>query len=47
MFPKDKQGFSVDNQYFVGNSGLLVKPVTDPNVEKTEVYLPEAQVCVL
>ncbi|KAF8608373.1 glycoside hydrolase family 31 protein [Ceratobasidium sp. AG-I] len=43
MFPQDKQGFSVDNQYYIGNSGLLVKPVTDPGVEKTEVYIPEAQ----
>lgn len=45
MFPKDKQGFAVDNQYYIGSSGLLVKPVTDPGVEKTEVYLPESQVC--
>ncbi|QRW12630.1 glycoside hydrolase family 31 protein [Ceratobasidium sp. AG-Ba] len=43
MFPKDKQGFSIDDQYYIGNSGLLIKPVTDPGVEKTEVYLAEAQ----
>ncbi|KAG8741322.1 hypothetical protein FRC10_002984 [Ceratobasidium sp. 414] len=43
MFPKDKQGFAIDDQYYIGNSGLLVKPVTDPNVEKIDVYLPEAQ----
>ncbi|KAG9077314.1 hypothetical protein FS749_010811 [Ceratobasidium sp. UAMH 11750] len=43
MFPQDKQGFAIDDQYFVGNSGLLIKPVTDPNVEKIDVYLPEAQ----
>ena len=47
MFPQDKQGFSIDNQYYIGSSGLLVKPVTDPDVEKTEVYLPEAQVRIL
>jgi alpha 1,3-glucosidase len=45
MFPRDKQGFAIDGQYFIGSSGLLIKPVTDPGVEKTEVYLPEDQVC--
>ncbi|KAL5638373.1 hypothetical protein ACGC1H_005151 [Rhizoctonia solani] len=43
VFPKDKQGFAIDDQYYIGNSGLLVKPVTDPGVEKTNVYLAEAQ----
>jgi alpha 1,3-glucosidase len=45
MFPQDKQGFAIDDQYFIGSSGLLVKPVTDPGVEETQVYLPEDQVC--
>ncbi|CAE6475272.1 unnamed protein product [Rhizoctonia solani] len=43
VFPKDKQGFAIDDQYYIGNSGLLVKPVTEPGVEKTHVYLAEAQ----
>ncbi|KDN37171.1 hypothetical protein RSAG8_10303, partial [Rhizoctonia solani AG-8 WAC10335] len=43
VFPKDKQGFAIDDQYYIGNSGLLVKPVTDPGVEKTNVYLAGAQ----
>ncbi|KAG6863061.1 hypothetical protein C0995_007853, partial [Termitomyces sp. Mi166 len=43
-FPKDKGGFEVDNQYFVGSSGLLVKPVTEKDVKETTVYLPEDQV---
>ncbi|KAG9073924.1 hypothetical protein FRC06_011070, partial [Ceratobasidium sp. 370] len=38
MFPKDKQGFAIDDQYFIGNSGLLIKPVTDPDVEKIDPY---------
>jgi hypothetical protein len=44
MFPQDKQGFAIDDQYYIGNSGLLVKPVTAPDVQKTDVYIAEAQV---
>lgn len=44
VFPQDKQGFAIDDQYYIGNTGLLVKPVTEPGVEKAEVYLAEAQV---
>ena len=44
MFPKDKKGFAIDDQYFIGDSGLLVKPVTKPGVTETIVYIPEDQV---
>ena len=44
MFPKDPQGFALDDQYFIGGSGLLVKPVTKSGVEETQMYLPESQV---
>jgi alpha 1,3-glucosidase len=44
VFPKDDKGFAVDDQYYVGGSGLLVKPVTAPSVESTQVYLSDNQV---
>ncbi|KAJ9098154.1 hypothetical protein QFC21_004483 [Naganishia friedmannii] len=43
VFPKDEKGFAVDDQYYVGGSGLLVKPVTAPAVESSEVYLSDNQ----
>ena len=43
MFPKDEAGFAIDDQYFVGSSGLLVKPITAMSVTETQVYLPEDQ----
>ncbi|KAF8729120.1 Galactose mutarotase-like, partial [Rhizoctonia solani] len=43
VFPKDKQGFAIDDQYYIGNSGLLVKPITAPGVDKTSVYFAGAQ----
>ena len=44
VFPKDKGGFDVDDQYFIGSSGLLVKPVTEKDAKEAVVYLPEDQV---
>lgn len=44
MFPKDPQGFAIDDQFYVGASGLLVKPVTAEGKTETEVYLSDDQV---
>jgi hypothetical protein len=44
MFPKDKTGFEMDEQYYIGSSGLLVKPITAKGVTETKVYLAEDQV---
>ncbi|KAJ7655561.1 glycoside hydrolase family 31 protein [Mycena polygramma] len=43
-FPKDPKGFDVDDQYFIGASGLLVKPITSKGTTETTVYLPEDEV---
>ncbi|TFK26343.1 alpha glucosidase [Coprinopsis marcescibilis] len=44
MFPKDKNGFDIDDQYYIGQFGLLVKPVTEKNKRDASVYLAEDQV---
>ncbi|KAG2158568.1 glycoside hydrolase family 31 protein [Suillus bovinus] len=44
MFPGDEAGFGVDDQYYVGSSGLLVKPVTEKGVKEVSVYIAEDQV---
>lgn len=44
MFPKDKAGFGLDDQYYIGSSGLLTKPVTEKDATETSVYLAEDQV---
>lgn len=43
MFPEDEQGFAIDDQYYVGDSGLLVKPVVKEGAEETSLYIAEAQ----
>ncbi|RPD70847.1 alpha-glucosidase [Lentinus tigrinus ALCF2SS1-7] len=40
VFPHDENGFSLDDQFFIGSSGLLVKPVTQKGVTEETVYLP-------
>jgi mannosyl-oligosaccharide alpha-1,3-glucosidase len=44
VFPQDEAGFSIDDQWFVGGSGLLVKPVTQKGATETSIYLAEDQV---
>lgn len=44
VFPKDKTGFAIDDQYYIGDSGLLVKPVVHEGETQTEVYLSDNQV---
>lgn len=41
VFPADTAGFAIDDQFYVGDSGLLVKPVTDEGAESVEVYFAD------
>lgn len=45
VFPKDESGFDMDDQFYIGGSGLLVKPVTEKGVTESTIYLAEDQVC--
>ncbi|CAO1625705.1 unnamed protein product [Parajaminaea phylloscopi] len=41
MFPKDEAGFAIDDQYYIGDSGLLVKPAVTEGAERVGVYLAD------
>lgn len=41
VFPHDEAGFAVDDQYYLGDSGLLVKPPARQGVEAVDVYLAD------
>ena len=47
MFPGDEKGVSLDDQFYVGSSGLLVKPITRKDTTETTVYLSDSQVRLL
>ncbi|KAH7103191.1 alpha-glucosidase [Auriculariales sp. MPI-PUGE-AT-0066] len=42
-FPQDSNGFAIDDQFWLGGSGLLVRPVTTQNTKKAQVYLSDDQ----
>ncbi|KAF9529796.1 glycoside hydrolase family 31 protein [Crepidotus variabilis] len=44
VFPKDKAGFNIDDQYYIGSSGLLTKPITAKEVKETTIRLAEDQI---
>lgn len=44
MFPGDEAGYAIDDQYYVGDSGLLFKPVVKEGATETDVYLSDDQV---
>ena len=44
VFPDDEQGFGIDDQFYLGSSGLLCKPVTTRGATSASVYLSDAQV---
>jgi hypothetical protein len=44
MFPQDEAGFGVDDQFYLGSAGLLVKPITQEGVTSTDIYISDDQV---
>jgi alpha 1,3-glucosidase len=43
-YPSDEAGFAIDDQIFVGNTGLLAKPVVTQGAESVEMYLPDDEI---
>jgi alpha 1,3-glucosidase len=44
MFPDDEHGFAIDNQVYLGDTGMLVHPVVEQSAETVEVYIAETEV---
>ncbi|OCT45684.1 Glucosidase 2 subunit alpha [Cladophialophora carrionii] len=41
VHPGDERGFAIDDQMYLGSSGLLVKPVTQEGGESIDVYIAD------
>lgn len=41
--PENEDVYAIDDQFFLGNSGLMVKPVTEQNARYVEVYIPDTE----
>jgi len=44
QFPDDEQGFDMEDQAYLGDTGILVHPVVKQGAESANVYLGETQV---
>ena len=41
QFPGDEQGFSIDDQFYVGSTGILAKPVVHEGAESVDIYISD------
>lgn len=42
--PSEEAGFGIDDQFFVGSTGLLVKPVVEKDKTTADIYIPDDEV---
>jgi mannosyl-oligosaccharide alpha-1,3-glucosidase len=47
QFPMDEQGFGVEDQVYLGDTGILFHPVVKPGADSVEVYIAESEVLSL
>jgi alpha 1,3-glucosidase len=43
VFPGDEAGFGIDDQLYLGSTGLLAKPITSAEQPSTSIYLADAE----
>lgn len=41
--PDNENTFAIDDEFFVGDSGILVKPVTDESATSVNIYIPDEE----
>ncbi|KAK6339382.1 hypothetical protein TWF718_008801 [Orbilia javanica] len=44
VHPDDEEGFTIDDQAYIGDTGLLVKPVVGEGVEKVDIHLGDDEI---
>lgn len=42
--PDNEYCFGIDDEFFVGDSGILVKPITDEGATKTDIFIPDSEI---
>ncbi|KAF2826977.1 hypothetical protein CC86DRAFT_350180 [Ophiobolus disseminans] len=43
VHPEDEAGFAVDDQLYIGSTGLLAKPVTKEGADSVSIYIADSQ----
>jgi mannosyl-oligosaccharide alpha-1,3-glucosidase len=44
QFPEDESGFAIEDQVYLGDTGILIHPVVKKGAESVDVYLGESEV---
>jgi hypothetical protein len=44
QFPDDEHGFAMEDQVYLGDTGILIHPVVHQGAETVKVYISEAEV---
>ncbi|TVY59550.1 Glucosidase 2 subunit alpha [Lachnellula suecica] len=44
VYPSDESAFAIDDQFFVGSTGLLAKPVVTEGATSVDIYIPDSEV---
>lgn len=43
QFPGDEHGFHIDDQFYLGSTGILVKPVLREGADSVDIYISDAE----
>ncbi|MCJ1250918.1 hypothetical protein MMC30_008146 [Trapelia coarctata] len=41
IHPSDERGFAIDDQFYIGGTGLLAKPVTTEGAQEVDIYIAD------
>lgn len=44
QLPEDVEGYSIDDQVYLGDTGLLIHPVVKQDAKSVDVYIGESEV---
>ena len=44
VHPSDESAFAIDDQFYLGSTGLLVKPVVTEGADSVSIYLPKGEI---
>jgi alpha-glucosidase (family GH31 glycosyl hydrolase) len=44
QLPEDEHGFTIDDQAYLGDTGILIHPVTKQAAESVDMYIGESEV---
>ena len=43
VHPSDEKGFAIDDQFYIGSTGLLAKPVTTEGAQSVDIYISDSE----